>query len=112
MTTEFKSFAALKRAIHVGSRLRVIDHWNPHFIGTSRIVIKLQTNGFYFRLPGAEKWQNAWSPYPSAKQVSFPAPGRFRFDSGDLFWELEFEPDTSAASESIAARITHPPSTV
>ena len=95
MRIEIKSLAALKRGITVGTTLRVIDHWIPEFIGTSRIVTRLQTNGFYFRVPGNERWQNAWCPYPAAKQVSFPSPGRFRFHPDEnRFCELEFvDPD-------------------
>ena len=88
---EFKSLAALKRAITVGTKLRVIEHWNPALRGTSRVITRTQTNGVYFAVPGIEKWKNAWMPYPSAKAISFPAPGRFRIDFGDRFWELEFE---------------------
>ena len=89
--TELKSLAALKRAIIVGSRLRVIDHWNPELRGTRRVITKIQTNGAYFEVPGIEKWKNGWMPYPSAKAISFPAPGRFRVDLDERFWELEFE---------------------
>ena len=94
MTGVFKSLAALKRFITVGTKLRVTAHWNSDLRGSYRIVTSTQTNGFYFCVPGSDKWKNAWCPYPAATQVSFPAHGRFRFDFGDRFWELEFvDPD-------------------
>jgi hypothetical protein len=72
----------------------VTAHCLSHLSGTYRIVTRTQTNGYYFCVPGSDKWKNAWCPYPAAKQVSFPAPGRFRVDLGDRFWELEFvDPD-------------------
>jgi hypothetical protein len=89
---EIKSLAALKRAITVGTKLRVIDHWKSDLLGTTRTIIKTQTNGVYYEIPGNDKWKRLWMPYPVAEHLSFPAPGRFRFDFGDgCFWELEFE---------------------
>jgi hypothetical protein len=88
---DIKSLAALKRALTVGTRLRVIDHWNPDLRNTSRVITKTQTNGVYFQVPESDKWKNAWMPYPPAKNVSFPAPGRVRFVFGERSWELEFE---------------------
>jgi len=89
---EIKSLAALKRALTVGTKLRVIDHWQPDLIGTTRTIVQTQTNGVYSETPGNDKWKRFRMPYPAAKHVSFPAPGRFRFDFGDgCFWELEFE---------------------
>jgi len=96
MTPEINSLAALKRAITVGAKLRVVDHWNPDLRGTVRVITRTQTNGVYFEVPGSEKWKNAWMPFPSAKGVSFPAPGRFRIDMHDRFWELEFDLEASA----------------
>ena len=76
---DIKTLAGLKRALTVGTRLRVIDHWNPDLRNTSRVITKTQTNGVYFQVPESDKWKNAWMPYPPAKNVSFPAPGRVRY---------------------------------
>ena len=81
------SMAALKRAIQVGTVLRVVDHWQERYIGTTRTVSKTQTNGFWFEHVDGKRH---WSGYGKASQTTFHEDGSFTTDVGNgKTWTLE-----------------------
>lgn len=84
-----KSFAGLKRAITVGTKLYVVDHWRADQKAVIRNITKTQGNGCWYTIEG--DLRRRWMDYPPrAEHLSFPAPNRFRVTVGEAFWELEF----------------------
>lgn len=77
-----KSFADIKRAIKPGVRLFVISHeYRPELSGTTRVVGKVQTNGYWFEdlnNPG----KRLWGGFAPASCYSFPDVDTFRHDEG------------------------------
>lgn len=47
----FKNLAELKRYIKLGTEFRAISHqYHPDIVGLTRVVTKVQTNGFYSKI--------------------------------------------------------------
>lgn len=77
-----KNLADLKRHIKLGTELVATSHqYHPDIVGLTRVVTKVQTNGFYSKIKDQpdHKWSTCnngvgfWSPYNKA--------GAYRFDS-------------------------------
>ena len=81
-----KNLSDLKRTIQPGMKLRVIHHdYRPELIGTTRIVTKTQTNGYWFKTcseEGAMDKTASWSQYTRAGCYSFPTPTSYTQDDG------------------------------
>ena len=60
---------AYSEAIKLGTRLRVLEHWNPNLVGKTRTVCKVQTNGYFFR--NDDETQRMWAPKPRASELKF-----------------------------------------
>lgn len=81
--TEMKTFAELKRSIKPGVHLFVVEHnYRPELTGTTRVVGKVQTNGYWFHNLHDSEEKRAWSKFAPAKCYSFPTPDTFRHDEG------------------------------
>lgn len=74
------SLASLKRAIQQGATIRVLDHWQPNLIGTTRKAVKVQTNGYWFYGPDhSGKSVRMWAEYPKAAELRFNQEGTVTF---------------------------------
>lgn len=77
-----RNFADMKRVIKPGVHLFVTDHeYRPELTGTTRVVGKVQTNGYWFEnlhQPG----KRMWSGFAAASCYSFPSSDTFRHDEG------------------------------
>jgi hypothetical protein len=109
---QIKSLADLKRRIKLGTELVTTLHqYHPDIVGLSRVVTKVQTNGFYSKIKGQpeHKWSicnhgvGFWSPYNKA--------GAYRFDGskiqvlnprkndGSILYEMELYDGEQSMSE-------------
>ena len=88
-----KTLTDLKRTIKVGSRLRVVDHYQRDMIGQIRTVTKTQGNGYWFTIPSDTR--RLWGDYPAkASLVTFPTPTSFRVTDPCTRWTGSgWEPD-------------------
>lgn len=86
---EIRSLAELKRTIQVGTRLRVLDHWQEKYRGTERTVVKTQGNGFYFTMVGSDK--RYWSAYEKSSNMAFDGSAAYTVTAADgaKGWTLE-----------------------
>ena len=82
---QIKNLADLKRHIKLGTELVATSHqYHPDIVGLTRVVTKVQTNGFYSKIKGQpdHKWSTCnngvgfWSPYNKA--------GAYRFDGSKI----------------------------
>jgi len=76
MTTTIKNLAELKRLIQPGVQIKTLEHFVPRWQDTTRTVTKVQTNGYWFTIPGVT--EEVWTDFPKSGQVTFPAPGQFK----------------------------------
>ena len=83
-----KTLADLKRNIRPGMRLRVADHWLERYRGTTRVVTRVQTNGYWFRQGG----EDHFSAYGYAHCYTFPTETSYRYKNGSQFWEVAIVP--------------------
>lgn len=100
---QIKNLADLKRHIKLGTELVTTSHqYHSDIVGLSRVVTKVQTNGFYSKIKDQpdHKWSTCnhgvgfWTPYNKA--------GAYRFDGskiqvlnprkndGSVLYEMEF----------------------
>lgn len=72
---QIKNLADLKRHIKLGTELVATSHqYHPDIVGLTRVVTKVQTNGFYSKIKDQpdHKWSTCnhgagfWSPYNKA----------------------------------------------
>lgn len=75
-----QSLSALRRAVIVGTRIDVLDHWNPSLKPLRpRIVEKTQGNGYWFRHDG----KRFWAEWPKASEITFNEDGSYTVRYGD-----------------------------
>lgn len=77
---QIKNLADLKRHIRLGTELVATAHqYHPDIVGLTRVVTKVQTNGFYSKIKDQpdHKWSTCnhgagfWSPYNKAGAYRF-----------------------------------------
>lgn len=86
---DIKNLSQLKRTITVGTRLRVLDHWQEKYRNTERVVTKTQGNGFWFTMDGHAG--RFWSNYEKSAQMEFPGGSVYKVTSvdGSKGWTME-----------------------
>lgn len=74
------SLASMRRAIAEGATIRVLEHWQPQLVGTTRKAIAVQGNGYWFYGRNT-LGQNVrmWAEYPKAAQLRFNRDGTVTF---------------------------------
>ena len=109
---QIKNLADLKRHIRLGTELVATKHrYHPDIVGLTRVVTKVQTNGFYSKIKDQpdHKWSTCnhgvgfWTPYNKA--------GAYRFDGskiqvlnprkndGSILYEMELYDGEQSMSE-------------
>ena len=86
-----KNLADLKRHIRLGTELVATAHqYHPDIVGLTRVVTKVQTNGFYSKIKDQpdHKWSTCnhglgfWSPFNKAGAYRFTdSTGRHQADA-------------------------------
>ena len=79
---EIKSLADLKRNISVGTEIETTYHWkHPDLVGLTRVVTKVQTNGFYCKVK--DQPQHKWSVCNNGEGIfsDFQKADTYRFRS-------------------------------
>lgn len=79
---EIKSLADLKRHISVGTEIETTYHWkHPDLVGLTRVVTKVQTNGFYCKIK--DQPQHKWSVCNNGEGIfsDFQKADTYRFRS-------------------------------
>lgn len=91
------SLATLKRRIQVGTKLVCIQNTlRPVLDGEYREVIKVQTNGFWWRTAIMAPGKRAWTDYPKAAGITWMDETTVRLSLGttkdgrEHFVELRF----------------------
>jgi hypothetical protein len=88
---------AFKQAIRVGTRLTVLEHAIPRYLGTSREVTKVQTNGYWFQTDG----KRSWSPHPKASELQFDGTvAVIKCADARYWWTLRILPETPGVPQS------------
>lgn len=73
------NLSMLKRAVQVGTRIEVLQHWQPQLAGMTRTANKVQGNGYWFERDG----KRYWAPWPTAKEITFNADGSYTIQYGE-----------------------------
>ena len=79
---EIKNLADLKRHISVGTEIETTYHWkHPDLIGLTRVVTKVQTNGFYCKIK--DQPEHKWSVCNNGEGIfsDFQKADTYRFSS-------------------------------
>lgn len=99
---QIKNLADLKRHIKLGTELVATSHqYHPDIVGLTRVVTKVQTNGFYSKIKNQpdHKWSTCnhgvgfWSPYNKAGAYRFEGSRiqvlNTRMNDGSVLYEME-----------------------
>ena len=97
-----KNLADLKRHIKLGTELVATEHrYHPDIVGLTRVVTKVQTNGFYSKIKDQpdHKWSTCnhgvgfWSPFNKAGAYRFEGSKiqvlNLRKNDGSVLYEME-----------------------
>ena len=109
---QIKSLADLKRHIKLGTELVATKHrYHPDIVGLTRVVTKVQTNGFYSKIKDQpdHKWSicnhgaGFWSPYNKASAYLFKGSKiqvlNPRKNDGSILYEMELYDGEQSMSE-------------
>ena len=107
-----KNLADLKRHIKLGTELVATAHqYHPDIVGLTRVVTKVQTNGFYSKIKGQpdHKWSicnqgmGFWSPFNKARAYHFTESTvqvlNTRKNDGSVLYEMELYDSEQNMSE-------------
>jgi|GEM_PF-1015077 TRAG family protein len=107
-----KNLADLKRHIRLGTELVATAHqYHPDIVGLTRVVTKVQTNGFYSKIKDQpdHKWSTCnhglgfWSPFNKAGAYHFTDSTvqvlNTRKNDGSVLYEMELYDDEQSMSE-------------
>ena len=107
-----KNLADLKRHIKLGTELVATAHqYHPDIVGLTRVVTKVQTNGFYSKIKDQpdHKWSTCnhglgfWSPFNKAGAYHFTDSTvqvlNTRKNDGSVLYEMELYDDEQSMSE-------------
>lgn len=90
-----KTLADLKRAVNAPDTIiRVVSHWQPQLVGTTRKPFDVQTNGYWFMGPqlADNRIVRMWAPFPKASQLRFNEDGTVTFFPDEkITWTQAFE---------------------
>lgn len=114
---QIRNLADLKRHIKPGTELVATSHqFHPDIVGLTRVVTKVQTNGFYSKIKDQpdHKWSTCnhgagfWSPYNKAGAYRFTGTAIQVFDTrkndGSVLYEMELydgEPSISEQNKEV-----------
>lgn len=109
---QIKNLADLKRHIKLGTELVATAHqYHPDIIGLTRVVTKVQTNGFYSKIKDQpdHKWSTCnqgmgfWSPFNKASAYHFTDSTvqvlNTRKNDGSVLYEMELYDGEQSMSE-------------
>ena len=107
-----KNLADLKRHIRLGTELVATAHqYHPDIVGLTRVVTKVQTNGFYSKIKDQpdHKWSTCnhgmgfWSPFNKAEAYHFTESTvqvlNTRKNDGSVLYEMELYDSEQNMSE-------------
>lgn len=107
-----KNLADLKRHIRLGTELVATAHqYHPDIVGLTRVVTKVQTNGFYSKIKDQpdHKWSTCnhglgfWSPFNKAGAYRFTDSTvqvlNTRKNDGSILYEMELYDGEQSMSE-------------
>lgn len=107
-----KNLADLKRHIRLGTELVATAHqYHPDIVGLTRVVTKVQTNGFYSKIKDQpdHKWSTCnhgmgfWSPFSKASAYHFTDSTvqvlNTRKNDGSVLYEMELYDSEPSISE-------------
>ena len=107
-----KNLADLKRHIRLGTELVAMAHqYHPDIVGLTRVVTKVQTNGFYSKIKDQpdHKWSTCnqgmgfWSPFNKAGAYHFTDSTvqvlNTRKNDGNVLYEMELYDGEQSMSE-------------
>ena len=91
---EIKNLAQLKRALTVGTKFKMVNHWHEDYIGQIRVVQGVQTNGIYSGIYGdpdntlskLNQGKGLWMAFGKAKE--------WHFENGVCYWDTDKLPVT------------------
>ena len=99
---QIKNLTDLKRHIKLGTEIVATSHqYHPDIVGLTRVVTKVQTNGFYSKIKDQpdHKWSTCnhgsgfWSPYSKASAYRFDGSKiqvlNPRKNNGSVLYEME-----------------------
>ena len=99
---QIKNLTDLKRHIKLGTEIVATSHqYHPDIVGLTRVVTKVQTNGFYSKIKDQpdHKWSTGnhgsrfWSPYSKASAYRFDGSKiqvlNPRKNNGSVLYEME-----------------------
>ena len=79
----------------VGAKFEVIDHWVADMVGSTREVVKVQGNGYWFHdnVVRTSNQSRVWSDWPKRNELTFNDNGTFTLRPLDIahkngFWTL------------------------
>ena len=114
-----KNLADLKRHIRLGTELVATAHqYHPDIVGLTRVVTKVQTNGFYSKIKDQpdHKWSTCnhgagfWSPYNKAGAYRFTGTAiqvlNTRKNDGSVLYEMELYDSEQNIRKDIPVRLT------
>ena len=109
---QIKNLADLKRQIKLGTELVAMAHqYHPDIVGLTRVVTKVQTNGFYSKIKDQpdHKWSTCnqglgfWSPFNKAGAYHFTESTvqvlNTRKNDGSVLYEMELYDSEQNMSE-------------
>ncbi len=124
---QIKNLADLKRHIRLGTELVATAHqYHPDIVGLTRVVTKVQTNGFYSKIKDQpdHKWSTCnhgagfWSPYNKAGAYRFTGTAiqvlNTRKNDGSVLYEMELydsEQNMSEQNKEVPYKEAYPPGT-
>ena len=108
-----KNLADLKRHIRLGTELVATAHqYHPDIVGLTRVVTKVQTNGFYSKIKDQpdHKWSTCnhglgfWSPFNKAGAYHFTDSTvqvlNTRKNDGSVLYEMELYDEQSMSEQN------------
>jgi hypothetical protein len=89
-----KTLKQYKETITPGMLMTVLDHWIHRHQNTTRVVEKVQGNGYFYRQPGDP--ERYWSPHPKTSELEFDGKVAKIKDGArpEVHWTLQLGVDT------------------